>query len=103
MIAEDLDFANLKVVELKVDFSNVKVESVGGLPTFSYDIKNKAQYCDCCGVEMTIQKAIEYLGKLPIPRLMSNTFEDCIEQNKYCLAIKMGIEALAKSAEGDKQ
>lgn len=48
---------------------------------------------------MTNQEAIEYLGKIPIPRLMSNTLEDCKEQNNYCLAIKMGIEALAKKSE----
>jgi len=45
---------------------------------------------------MTNEEAIKYLGNIPIPRLASNTVEDCQEQNNYCEAIKMAIEALAK-------
>jgi len=60
---------------------------VGGLPTFIPTEETE---------RISVEEAIEYLGKIPIPRLMSNTLEDCIEQNKYVLAIKMGIEALLK-------
>ena len=55
MIARGLNLDNLKAKDFtaNVDFSNVKVEMIGGLPTFSCNTKSKVQYCDCCGVELT--------------------------------------------------
>jgi len=89
MITSELNLGNLKSKDLtgKVDFSNVEVGFIGGLPTFIPTEETE---------RISVEEAIEYLGKIPIPRLMSNTLEDCIEQNKYVLAIKMAIEALAK-------
>jgi len=55
MIANELNLDNLKARDFtaNVDFSNVKVEMIGGLPTFVPVTKCKVQYCDCCGVELT--------------------------------------------------
>ncbi len=43
---------------------------------------------------MDNKEAVEYLGKIPIPRLMSNSLEDCIEQDKYYYAIRIGMKAI---------
>ena len=55
MVANKLKIENLKSKNFtdNADFSNVKVEMIGGLPTFSFNTKSKVQYCDCCGVELT--------------------------------------------------
>ena len=43
---------------------------------------------------MTTDEAILYLFNLPLPPLLDNSEEACIEHNKYIIAIKMGMEAL---------